>query len=85
MPYPQMRGRAREAILQSYPGLGLQGEPRGTSASSMRWSILPLRTDDLMMLGSLETGRLSASRYVPFLASVLGDRNTYLLLWLPLP
>jgi hypothetical protein len=85
IPYPRMRGRAREALLQYYPGLGLQGEPRETSAPSMRWSILPLRTDDLRLFGSLETSRLSSGRYVPFLASVLGARNTYLLLWLPLP
>jgi hypothetical protein len=80
--YPQVRGRARKIILDSYPALGLHGEPLGAS-SAVRWSILPLRTDDLRVLGSLETNRLIGGNYVPFLASVIGARVTYLLLWLP--
>ncbi len=80
--YPQVRGRARRTILES--SRGLQGEPLGTSAS-LRWSILPLRAGELRLLGSLETDSLSEGRYMPFLASVLGARNTYLLLWLPVP
>jgi hypothetical protein len=82
--YPQVRGRARETILRSYPDLGLQGESLGTS-TSMRWNLPPLRADDLRLLASLETSRLSGGRYVPFLVSVIGARNTYLLLWLPRP
>jgi hypothetical protein len=81
--YPQVRGRARKIILDSYPALGLHGEPLGAS-SAVRWSILPLRTEDLSLLGSLETNRLIGGIYVPFLASVIGARVTYLLLWLPM-
>jgi hypothetical protein len=80
--YPEVRGRARKIILDSYPALGLHGE-LGAS-STVRWSILPLRTDDLRVLGSLETNRLIGGNYVPFLASVIGARVTYLLLWLPM-
>jgi hypothetical protein len=82
--YPQVRGRVRKTILDSYPTLGLHGEPLGAS-SAVRWSILPLRTDDLRVLGSLETNRLIGGNHVPFLASVIGARVTYLLLWLPMP
>jgi hypothetical protein len=81
--YPQVRGRAREMISRSYPDLGLQGESLATS-TSVRWRLLPLRANDLGRLG-LETSRLSGGRYVPFLASVVGARITYLLLWLPTP
>jgi hypothetical protein len=81
--YPQVRGRIRKMILDSYPSLGLHGEPLGTS-SAARWSILPLRTQDLSQLGSIETNKLVGGDYVPFLASVIGARVTYLLLWLPM-
>jgi len=80
--YPQVRGRARETILDSYPTLGLRGEPLG-AASTVRWSIVPLRSEDLSRLGPLETSKLIDGNYAPFLASVIGARNTYLLLWLP--
>jgi hypothetical protein len=80
--YPQVRGRARKTIVDSYPALGLHGEPLGAS-SVVRWSIVPLRSEDLNLLGSLETKRLMGGNYVPFLASVIGVRGTYCLLWLP--
>jgi hypothetical protein len=79
--YPQVQGRARKTMLDSYPSVGLHGEPLGAS-SAVRWSIVPLQTDDLKLLGSLETNRLNGANYVPFLASVVGARVTYLLLWL---
>jgi hypothetical protein len=82
--YPQVRGRARETIVDSYPALGLHGEPLGTS-SVVRWSVIPLRSEDLSLFGSLETNRLMAGNYVPFLAAVVGVRVTFLLLWLPRP
>jgi hypothetical protein len=80
--YPQVRGHARKTIIDSYPALGLHGEPLGAS-SVVRWSIVPLRSEDLSLLGSLETNRLMGGNYVPFLASVIGVRVTYCLLWLP--
>jgi hypothetical protein len=43
----------------------------------------PLLSEDISRLGPLETNRLIDGKYAPFLASVIGARNTYLLLWLP--
>jgi hypothetical protein len=80
--YPQVRGHARKTIVDSYPALGLHGEPLGAS-SVVRWSLVPLRSEDLSLLGSLETNRLMGGNYVPFLASVIAVRVTYCLLWLP--
>ncbi len=81
--YPQVRGRARQTILDSHLALGLYGEPLGAS-SAVRWSILPLRSEDLARLGSLETKKLAGANYMPFLAVVTGARVTHCLLWLPM-
>jgi hypothetical protein len=80
--YSQVRHCARQTILDSYPTLALRGEPLGAS-STVLWSIIPLLSEDISRLGPLETNRLIDGKYAPFLASVIGARNTYLLLWLP--
>jgi hypothetical protein len=68
--YPQVRGRIRKTVLDSYPSLGLQGESLRAS-SAVRWSILPLRTQDLSQLGSVETKKLVGGDYVPFLSGTV--------------
>jgi uncharacterized membrane protein len=80
-PYPEVRGRARATLLEDYPYKGLIGEPLGAS-SPAHWSIVPLQRDDLERVSSLKTKDFFP-HHVPFLASVIGYRATYYLLWLP--
>jgi hypothetical protein len=80
--YQDARGRARDTLLSNYPYEGLIGEPGGPS-SRARWSIVPLQSDDVARLSSLNTKNFG-SHHVPFLASVVGYQATYYLIWLPL-
>jgi hypothetical protein len=82
IPYQRARGRARTLLLDEYPILGLRGEPPGVS-SPVHWSVVPLRTEDLVRLSPLETKKLIGQRYVPLLGAVTGGHVAYYLLWLP--
>jgi hypothetical protein len=68
VPYREVRGHARTRLLNGHPTLGVLGEPLGPN-SHVRWSILPLRPEDLALFGSLETKTLIGHDHVPFLAS----------------
>jgi hypothetical protein len=82
VPYREVRGHARTRLLNGYPTLGVLGEPLGPN-SHVRWSILPLRPEDLALFGSLETKTLIEHDHVPFLASTKGYFSTNYLIWLP--
>ena len=82
VPYREVRGHARTRLLNGYPTLGALGEPLGPN-SHVRWSILPLRPEDLVLFGSLETKTLIEHDHVPFLASTTGYRTTNYLIRLP--
>jgi hypothetical protein len=82
VPYREVRGHARTRLLNGYPTLGVLGEPLGPN-SHVRWSILPLRPEDLALFGSPETKTLIEHDHVPFLASATGYRTTNYLIWLP--
>jgi len=77
-----VRGHLRAKLLDGYPTVGVLGEPLGPS-SHVRWSILPLRPEDLARLGSLETKILIERDHVPFLASMTGYPIKNYLIWLP--
>jgi hypothetical protein len=80
--YRDARGRARDTLLSNYPYEGLIGQPVGPSARP-HWSMVPLQSDDVARVSSLNTKDFG-SNHVPFLASVVGYRVTYYLIWLPL-
>jgi hypothetical protein len=80
--YHDVRGHLRAKLLDGYPTVGVLGEPLGPS-SHMRWSILPLRPEDLARLGPLETKILIEHDHVPFLASMTGYPIKNYLIWLP--
>ena len=82
VPYHDVRGHLRAKLLDGYPTVGVLGEPLGPS-SYVRWSILPLRPEDLARLGSLETKILIERDHVPFLASMTGYPIKNYLIWLP--
>jgi hypothetical protein len=82
VPYHDVRGHLRAKLLDGYPTVGVLGEPLGPS-SHVRWSILPLRPEDLARLGSLETKILIERDHVPFLASMTGYPIKNYLIWLP--
>ena len=82
VPYPEVRGHARTRLLNGYPTLGVLGEPLGPN-SHVRWSIVPLRPEDLARFGSLETKTLIEHDHLPLLASMTGYRTTNYLIWLP--
>jgi hypothetical protein len=50
--YRQVRGRARVTLFGEYPDAGIVGDP--IEGSAVRWSILPLRPDDLARLARSE-------------------------------
>jgi hypothetical protein len=52
-------------------------------AKAARWIIVALRPEDIALLGPIVTGALTEDNYRPFLASVVGYRASYYLLWLP--